>query len=238
MSLQSKSIQLSFLIHALVFALIMTGNTLIPKMQRPISINFDIDNSKDEGSPPAPSPPKAENKPVRQMVKAPVKEVVQKNEPLPEKPIEDIQRIDPSPAEITLPVNNTGIDKSKEISGGTVGGSGDGSGMGGIGSGSGSGGSGEKAKMKYLKEHFAYIRDKILRNVSYPPVALRMGWQGKTAVSFIICSDGSVKRVEISKSSGFKVLDENAVDTVQNSAPFPRPPIEAQITVPITYRMN
>lgn len=237
MSLQSKSLQVSFLIHALVCVLIFTGNTLIPRMQRPISINFDLDNSKDEGSPPPP-PPKVEKKPLTRMLKMPAKEVVQKNEPLPEKPIEDIQRIDPSPVEIALPVNNTSIDKSKEISGGTASGSGEGSGMGGTGSGSGSGGSAEKAKMKYLKEHFAYIRDKILRNVSYPPVALRMGWQGKTAISFIIRYDGSVKCIEVSKSSGFKVLDENAVDTVQNSAPFPRPPVEAQIVIPITYRIN
>ena len=65
-----------------------------------------------------------------------------------------------------------------------------------------------------------------------------MGWQGKVLVSFLILTDGSVREVAVTKSSGVPVLDRDAAETVENSAPFPRPPVAAQITIPITYRIN
>ena len=66
----------------------------------------------------------------------------------------------------------------------------------------------ESARTKYLKDHFAYIRDKILRNISYPDSARRMGWQGKVLLSFIISADGSVSEFKIIQGSGFPILDQ------------------------------
>ena len=99
----------------------------------------------------------------------------------------------------------------------------------------GSDGQTEAAKARYLKEHFAYIRDKILKNISYPILARRMGWQGKVQVSFIIASDGSVKDIRIIQSSGFEILDRKAIETVKETAPFPKPPAEAKLVIPITF---
>ncbi len=96
----------------------------------------------------------------------------------------------------------------------------------------------ESAKAKYLNDHFAYIRDKILRNVSYPDAARRMGWQGKVLLSFIIRANGSVKGFNIIQSSGFTVLDKDAIETVKDTAPFPKPPVEAQLVIPIVYRLE
>jgi protein TonB len=83
------------------------------------------------------------------------------------------------------------------------------------------------AKMKYLNDHFAYIRDKILRNVSYPDAARRMGWQGKVVLSFIITANGYVRDFNVIHSSGFKMLDNKAIETVKETAPFPKPPRQA-----------
>ena len=102
----------------------------------------------------------------------------------------------------------------------------------------GSDGRTEAAKARYLKEHFAYIRDKILKNISYPTLARRMGWQGLVQLSFIIASDGSVKDIRIIQSSGFEVLDRKAVETVKETAPFPKPPAEARLVIPITFRLE
>jgi protein TonB len=121
---------------------------------------------------------------------------------------------------------------SPGIAGGTKEGSGTNSGMG-----NGDGGQ-ESARTKYLSEHFAYIRNKILRNVSYPDPARRMGWQGKVLLSFIITADGSVRALKVIKSSGFIVLDKSAIETVRDTAPFPRPPGEAQLVIPITYNLE
>jgi len=95
----------------------------------------------------------------------------------------------------------------------------------------------EKAQQRYLKEHFIYIRDLITQQLVYPPMARKMGWSGKTVVSFIIAEDGTVHNIRVAESSGFTILDKNAVEAVRTVAPFPRPPIRAEIVVPINFKM-
>jgi periplasmic protein TonB len=91
---------------------------------------------------------------------------------------------------------------------------------------------------QYLKEHFLYIKNCIQSNISYPRMARKMGWQGRVLISFIICSDGSVKDIRIIESSGFKVLDKNAVEVIQKVAPFPRPPVAAELIIPVIYKLS
>jgi protein TonB len=93
-------------------------------------------------------------------------------------------------------------------------------------------------KAKYLKANFAYIKEMINRHIVYPKIARQMGWQGKVKISFIIASDGHAKGITIAQSSGFGALDISAVEAVEKSSPFPRPPAEAQIIIPIFYQLN
>lgn len=95
----------------------------------------------------------------------------------------------------------------------------------------------EKAQQRYLKEHFIYIRELITKQLAYPPMARKMGWSGKTAVTFIIAEDGTVHNIRVTESSGFTILDKSAVEAVRTVAPFPRPPIRAEIVVPINFKM-
>lgn len=90
----------------------------------------------------------------------------------------------------------------------------------------------------YLKEHFNYIRDLITRNLAYPAVARRMGWKGQMIVSFVICEGGRVENIRILKSSGHRILDENAVNTIKRIQPFPKPPVKAEIVIPIAYQFG
>jgi protein TonB len=90
----------------------------------------------------------------------------------------------------------------------------------------------------YLKAHFAYIKDLVHKNLIYPSKAIKMGWEGKVITSFIVSSDGYAKDLKISKSSGHEILDENAIKAIRNASPFPKPPIEAQIIIPILYQLN
>jgi protein TonB len=83
-----------------------------------------------------------------------------------------------------------------------------------------------------------YIKDRILGRIVYPNLARRMGWHGRVLTSFVIHVDGSVSDIKVINSSGFKVLDENAVSTIQDVSPFPRPPIAARIIIPISYRLR
>jgi protein TonB len=96
----------------------------------------------------------------------------------------------------------------------------------------------KQAKAAYLKEHFAYIRDRIIRSILYPPMARKMGWCGRVKIAFVVCEDGGVNDVRVVESSGFDLLDRNTVNTVKNVAPFPRPPAKAEIRMAITYRLD
>jgi TonB family protein len=134
---------------------------------------------------------------------------------------------------------------SVEASAGSVGGlseggnaAGIGTGFGGGHSGVGSGGGGRGEKARYLKENFAYIRDLIQKRVVYPSMARRMGWQGSVKVSFIIFADGFAKGVNIIQTSGIEVLDMSAIKAVKDASPFPKPPCEAQIIIPLVYKLN
>lgn len=93
-------------------------------------------------------------------------------------------------------------------------------------------------KERYVKEHFLYIKESVQNQITYPPIARRMGWQGKVLVSFVICRDGSVKDIKIIESSGFKALDNNAVEVIQKTAPFPQPPVSAELIIPIVYKLS
>jgi len=90
----------------------------------------------------------------------------------------------------------------------------------------------------YVKAHFIYIKKIIEKNISYPPMARRMGWQGKVQVSFIVCKDGKVTDLHIHESSGHAQLDRNALETVRQVAPFPSPPVRVKLILPVTYTIS
>jgi periplasmic protein TonB len=125
-----------------------------------------------------------------------------------------------------------GASRGKEGAGESGGGLGSGQDKGG-----GAGGSGEAVR-GYLNEHFAYIREIIQKNITYPSRARRMGWEGNVIVSFVIRPNGTVCDIKIAESSGFEVLDANVVKTIKCVAPFPKPPVEAEVRMPITYRLG
>ncbi len=92
---------------------------------------------------------------------------------------------------------------------------------------------------QYLKEKLAVISQIIQRNISYPPMARRMGWEGKVVLAIRICEDGSLKEVKVLESSGYEVLDRNAVETVRRVAPlFPKPPVEVVVKLPVSYKLE
>ena len=90
----------------------------------------------------------------------------------------------------------------------------------------------------WIKENFNFIKEAIRKNMTYPTLARKNGWQGKVLVSFVICLDGLVEDIRIAKSSGVALLDKNAVDTIKQIAPFPNPPVRATIIVPINYTLD
>ena len=90
----------------------------------------------------------------------------------------------------------------------------------------------------YLKAHFSYITELIQRCATYPIFARKMGWEGKVTISFIISSDGRARDVKVLRSSGRDLFDKSAIRAVWEASPFPKPPVEAHLIIPVCYRLN
>lgn len=104
--------------------------------------------------------------------------------------------------------------------------------------GAGTSASFETMKARYLKENFTYIRELVQKKAAYPNTARRFGWEGRVTVCFVVSADGSIRELKVTDSSGKKMLDESAVDAVRKAAPFPPPPVEAVLLIPVTYKLD
>jgi len=91
----------------------------------------------------------------------------------------------------------------------------------------------------YRQANYTAIRDSILGNLQYPMLARRRGWSGQVELSFTIAPDGQVSELKVLTSSGFPILDEQAMTAIRLSAPFrPPPPVVASLVMPVTFRLN
>lgn len=95
----------------------------------------------------------------------------------------------------------------------------------------------ESILQAYLMEVFK----KIDSGKEYPKMALKLEQQGKVEVEFSIQSDGKVEDIHIRKGSGFRLLDDAAVEAIRKASPFPPIPeslkqqkISASITLLFT----
>jgi protein TonB len=101
-----------------------------------------------------------------------------------------------------------------------------------------SAGTGSSAAADYLRRNYDYIQRHILDVLRYPSQARREGIQGAVQVAFTIHTDGSVSGLELRKSSGYEVLDQAALEAVRKAAPFRKPPAEARVVLPISFRLK
>jgi len=77
----------------------------------------------------------------------------------------------------------------------------------------------------------------------YPDFARKMGYQGKILVAFRIGRDGKILNLSVSQSSGYKILDEAALEAVKEAGPYPPIPNELnkkflKLKIPISYALR
>jgi protein TonB len=242
MNCQQQSIAASLVIHGLVIFLVYALSGSFAQPSRPIEIDFTV---LEPSGPPSPNPappgpktkePQPKHEEIRRQVPtralpAPTTHPVVQQEPASEPqgtvPILVNPRQDlPEP---TIQQSTAGT--------GTSGSGRNGSG-GGSDSGGGDGSSAEQLRIKYRAEHFVYIRNIIQRNLSYPLRAQRYGWSGSCIVSFVVLENGHATDIRILKSTGYGLLDDNVINTVKKVEPFPRPPVKAEIKIPVSYGLE
>lgn len=72
-----------------------------------------------------------------------------------------------------------------------------------------------------LQNFARVVRKKIESSKKYPVAAQAARVEGRTGVKITILRDGRLKKVEVVKSSGRKILDRAAMQSVRDAAPFP-----------------
>lgn len=88
------------------------------------------------------------------------------------------------------------------------------------------------------ERNFAFIRENIMRNITYPERARRMGWEGKVLLSFVVSESGTIEGLKIVNSSGFRTLDENAREAVLKTRFSQRIPYRMAVVLPVEYRLE
>lgn len=91
---------------------------------------------------------------------------------------------------------------------------------------------GEGGTSKILQQ----IRNKIERAKFYPLIAKRSRLEGSPLIEFKIKNDGSLEYVSLKVSSGSKILDDAALNTVQEASPYPF--YSESIVLNIHYGLN
>lgn len=76
----------------------------------------------------------------------------------------------------------------------------------------------------------------------YPEPALRNGLEGKLVVEFTILANGQLDEIRLIRSSGFSILDEEAIRAIQAASPFRPLPLSIgrrlDITASVEYIDN
>lgn len=70
------------------------------------------------------------------------------------------------------------------------------------------------------------VKQRIEEVRKYPVWAKEQGLEGIIRLKFTISSDGHSQEVRLVHSSGSKILEREAIDTIERASPFPSPPKE------------
>lgn len=88
-----------------------------------------------------------------------------------------------------------------------------------------------------------YLNQQFQHRFVYPYRARQRGWQGRVLVRIEVNQDGSLERIEVAESSGYDLLDRNAVETFRRIGQL-KPALRtrlsenSQYAIPVIYRLT
>jgi protein TonB len=82
----------------------------------------------------------------------------------------------------------------------------------------------DEGKAEFSSDYLSLVVSRIQREKRYPLGARMQGIEGEVKVKFSIDQNGRLAGIEIERSSGFDVLDEEALSMIKRAGPFPAPP--------------
>ena len=96
----------------------------------------------------------------------------------------------------------------------------------------------ERLSSEFVRNNFAHIRELIVANLTFPAIARKMGWTGKIVVMFTLTMEGEAEDIVIVSGSEHEVLNKNVIAAIRRTAPFPKPPTQAELVLPISYTLK
>ena len=95
----------------------------------------------------------------------------------------------------------------------------------------------EQVDINQLKKYLAKLKRQFQSHIIYPKEAKERGYSGNPTISFSVDSDGNVNKssIVIIKSSGYPLLDNNAIDAVMASVPFEKPYKPLNVSVQVSF---
>jgi protein TonB len=69
----------------------------------------------------------------------------------------------------------------------------------------------EEQSLRALESEISRKLGSKIQESDYPEEARRQGWSGTTLVGVVVSADGKIKQVAVSKTSGFPLLDQQAL---------------------------
>jgi TonB family protein len=100
----------------------------------------------------------------------------------------------------------------------------------------------EQEAIERLEQDLALKVGKRRQADDYPEEAVRYGWSGTALVEVLVAGNGAVKNIALGRTSGFKVLDDQALEMVRR-VPRLWVPVrlrnrETSVTVPIGFQLQ
>jgi protein TonB len=87
----------------------------------------------------------------------------------------------------------------------------------------------------------SYLRDLIERSKVYPVLARQRGWEGEVLLAFRVVDDGAIQSVHVARSSGNRLLDQSALQTLQHiervTPELWRNGNDAELQLSVVYRL-
>jgi len=94
-----------------------------------------------------------------------------------------------------------------------------------------------------LRDYSAVVSSAVAKKKVYPRIALMRRWQGTTQLKLQVGADGGMKALSIARSSGYEILDEQAMKMVKDAMPPPNLPEalrgqEFVLDIPVAFKLQ
>jgi protein TonB len=100
----------------------------------------------------------------------------------------------------------------------------------------------EQEAREWLERDLALKVGKRRQADDYPEEAVRFGWTGTALIDVLVAGNGTIKTIALSRTSGFRVLDDQAIEMVKRVSklwvPVRLRGRDTSVTVPIGFQMQ